>query len=173
MDQATTEKPFRVGTFHTVAEADRAVRALRAAGFRKDELAVVCADKHKEAAFADLPTPEPGGAYTPGGIAAGGAIGAAIGGLALVATTLATGGLGLLAAGTVLVGGGALGGAFTGAMMARGLEKEIINYYDSAVEWGDILVAVEVHGEGAQARLREAERILAEAGAKPVPLVEG
>jgi hypothetical protein len=173
MRHQPTEKPFRVGVFRTVGQADRAVRKLLDAGFTKDQLAVVCSDKHREQFFHDLPTPDPAGSHTPEGIAAGGAVGATIGGLALAAVTAATGGVGLLAAGTVLVGGGALAGAFTGAMMTRGFEKEIQDYYDQAVQLGKILVAVEVHGEGNAARLAEAERILAEAGAEPVALAEG
>ena len=57
--------------------------------------------------------------------------------------------------------------------MTRGFEKEIADYYDAEVRLGKILVAVEVEGEGHQARLAEAERVFAEAGAEPVALVEG
>src|SRR5262245_8408156 len=116
MQKHTADKPFRVGVFSTVAAADRAIRQLLAAGFSKDQLAVISSDKYREQHFRDLPTPEPDGSYTPQGVAAGGAVGATIGGLALAAVTVATGGVGLLAAGTVLIGGGAIAGAFTGAM---------------------------------------------------------
>jgi hypothetical protein len=173
MANRDADKPFRVGVFNTVAGADRAIRKLLAAGFTKDQLAVVCSDKYKEQHFRDLSTPDPSGSHTPEAIAVGGAAGAAIGGLALAAATIATGGVGLLAAGTVLIGGGAIAGAFTGAMLTRGFEKEIQDYYDQAVLQGKILVAVEIHGEGSVARLAQAESVLAEAGAEPVALVEG
>ncbi len=173
MDERTTEKPVRVGVFGTVAQADRAIRNLLAAGFEKEQLAVICSDKYKEQFFRDLPTPEPAGSYTSEGIAIGGAIGLTIGGLALMATALATGGATLLAAGTVLFGGAAITGSFAGAMMTRGFDKEIANFYDQAVKRGKILVAVEVHGERSVARLDEAEHILAEAGSEPLALVEG
>jgi hypothetical protein len=176
MNQQTVEKPFRVGVFDTVAAADRAVHRLLDAGFSRDELAVICSDKHKERLFKEehLKTPQPSGSSsTPEAIPVGAAVGAAIGGLALVATTVATGGLGLLAVGTILVGGGALAGSFTGAMMTRAGEREISLYYAQAVEFGKILVAVEVHGPDSQARLAQAERILQEAGTEPVPLIEG
>jgi hypothetical protein len=168
------EKPFRVGIFSTVAQADRVVRRLRDAGFSKDELAVLCSNETKAEHFSDLPSEPRGAGYTPGAIVTGGLIGATIGGLALGATALVTGGATLLAAGgTVLIGGGAIAGSFTGAMMTRGLQKEIADYYDQAVQLGKILVAVEVHGEGSEAKLARAEQILAEAGAEPVALVEG
>jgi hypothetical protein len=175
MAQQTVEKPFRVGVFDTVEQADRAVHHLVDAGFTRGQLAIICSDKHKERLFrqAHLKTATPSGStYTPEAIPAGAAVGATIGGIALAATAVATGGVGLAAA-TVLVGGGALAGSFVGAMMTRAREREISLYYSQAVEFGKILVAVEVHGPGSEARLTEAERILAEEGTEPVPLVEG
>ena len=167
------DKPVRVGVFSTVAAADHAVHHLLAAGFRKEELAVICSDKYKEQFFREVPTPGPSGSHTAEGIVAGGVVGAAIGGLMLVASALATGGAALLVAGPALIGGGAITGSFTGAMVARGLEPDVADYYAQAVQVGKILVAVEVHGEGAEPRLAQAERILAEAGAEPVALVHG
>jgi hypothetical protein len=166
-------EPVRVGIFDTVGAADRAVRGLLAAGFRKEELAVICSDKYKEQFFADVPTPDPAGRHAAEGVVAGALTGATLGGLALAVTALTAGAAGLLMAGTVLVGGGALAGSFAGAMMTRGFEKSAADFYDQAVQSGQILVAVEVHGPDARARLAEAERILHEAGAVPVPLVEG
>jgi len=71
------------------------------------------------------------------------------------------------------VGGGALAGSFAGAMMTRGFEKSAADFYDQAVQSGQLLVAVEVHGPDSEPKLAEAERILHEAGAVPVPLPEG
>src|SRR5262245_28153174 len=167
------EKPYRAGVFRTVAGADRAVRDLMAAGFSKDEIAVVCSDQRKEEAVADVEKPKPDVEYSMRAIGTGSAIGATIGGLALAATAAATGGVGLLASGAVLMGGGAIGGAFVGAMSTRALEKELGAYYEQALRQGDILVAAEVHGEDGPRRLAEAERVLARAGASPVALQEG
>jgi hypothetical protein len=169
----TTDKPVRVGVFDKVASASQAVNNLLAAGFTKEELGVLCSDKYKAQFFQDIPKPTMGGKYTPEATVAGGVIGAAIGGLMLAATALTAGGALLLASGTVLVGGGAIAGTFVGAMSTRGVTKEVADFYDQAVQRGKILVAVEVHGEGKESRLAQAERILAEAGSEPVPLVEG
>jgi hypothetical protein len=68
MVQQTVEKPFRVGVFDTVAQAEQAVHRLLDAGFTRDQLAVVCSDRHKEELFRQehLHTPPAGGAgYTP------------------------------------------------------------------------------------------------------------
>src|SRR5262245_11694078 len=144
MATQTVEKPIRVGVYSTVPQADQAVRNLLAAGFRKDELAVICSDEYKEQFFRNVPTPEPSGSHTPEGIVAGGVIGATIGGLLLAASAIVTGGATLLIAGPALIGGGAIAGSFTGAMVARGLEPDVADYYDQAVKLGKILVAVEV-----------------------------
>ena len=58
-------------------------------------------------------------------------------------------------------------------MTTRGLEEELANYYDQAVVDGKILVAAEAHGDGAEARLTQAEQVLRAAGAEPVALARG
>ncbi|MEX0713629.1 MAG: hypothetical protein WD278_14825, partial [Pirellulales bacterium] len=68
--------------------------------------------------------------------------------------------------------GGVVGG-LVGAMMTRGVEKELADYYDQAVLKGRILVAAEVAGDEENASLAEAERVFREAGAEPVSLPEG
>lgn len=167
------DKPVRVGVYDTIPEAEQALHRLLEAGFSKKQLAVVCSDKYKEAIFRnEVPIAEQAGSYTPEAIVAGGLIGATLGGLALVATTLATGGAGIIA-GYALLGGGAFAGSFTGAMMTRGFEKEIADFYDQAIQRGKILVAVEIHGSDSAERLAQAEHILADAGANPLPLEEG
>ncbi|MFO0846650.1 MAG: general stress protein [Gemmataceae bacterium] len=170
MSNQAVDTPVRVGVFSTVEDADRVVRRLLAAGFPKDRIEVITSDKHKEHLLRRVPHPHVPGEVTQEAVVAGSAVGATLGGLALAATAFVTGGASLLAAGTVLVGGGALAGTFAGAMMTRGFEKEAANYYDQAVQRGKILVGVEDHRFD---RLAEAEHIFAEAGAEPVPLVEG
>jgi hypothetical protein len=114
------------------------------------------------------PIADPAGAHTPGAALGGSAFGAALGGFAALAGTE------LLLTGPLLVGIGALAGGFVGAMLSRGVEREATNYYDQAVRKGDILVAVECDPGGDQReRLALAERLLARAGARPLPLLEG
>jgi hypothetical protein len=168
MNLQTANKPYRVGVFSTVAQADEAVHKLRAADFTKSELLVICSDEAKTKHFSAQETASSAGAHTPRDIAAGSVAGAAIGGLALAAASTVTGGLALLGSATVLIGGGAIAGAFTGAMAATGDEPEI--FYQDAVRLGKILVSVEVHGEGSQKRLAKAEQIFKDCGAEPVAL---
>ena len=58
-------------------------------------------------------------------------------------------------------------------MMTRGVEKELANYYDQAVERGQILVAAEQHDPQSKATLERAAQILANHGVEPLSLREG
>lgn len=173
MDRHKQDKPVRTGLFGTVAGADQAVRGLLEAGFHRDQISVVSSDQHRKALLSDVPSRAPAGERAPQAALTGGAVGATLGGLIFAATAVATGGVGLLIAGPMFMAGGAVAGGLTGAMVSRGFEREITNYYDQAVQRGKILVAVEDHGTEGQSRLAEAERIFAAAGAEPVALPEG
>jgi hypothetical protein len=84
-----------------------------------------------------------------------------------------TGGIGLLAAGGILAWSGGVVGGLVGAMMTRGVDKELANYYNQSVLEGKILVAAECHGPNSEARQARAAQILADAGAEPIALTEG
>jgi len=146
---------------------------LLAAGFSKEQVTVVCSDETKERHFHEFEHQEPAGTYTPGAIAAGGAIGATLGALAAVAGGVATGGVGLLFTGGIAAWSGGVVGGLIGAMMTRGVEKELANYYNQAVVAGKILVAAEVREGDDPQMLATAACVLDEAGAEPVPLPEG
>lgn len=166
-------RPVRAGVFRGRRAAHAAVDALLAAGFRREQITVICSDETKEREFREFEHQQPAGANTPGAAVAGSSIGAAVGGLAASAAGIAAGGVPLLIVGGAgLLTGGVLGG-FLGAMLTRGVEKEAANFYDQAVSSGRILVTVEQHGEGAATALARAEQILASAGAEPLPLTEG
>jgi hypothetical protein len=165
--------PMRVGTFATVPAAETAVDALLAAGFTTEQITVVCSDPQKERTFEQFQHQDPAGTTTPAKAVAGGTIGAALGGLTVLAGAAATGGTALLAAGGAAAWTGGVLGGLIGAMMSRGVEKELANYYDQSVQRGKLLVAVEANEKNRPRRLAEAEEILARAGAEPLPLLEG
>ena len=166
-------KPFRVGVFTTIQAAAAVVERLLGAGFTKEEITVMCSDEAKEGHFREFEHERPAGSNTPLAATVGGTIGAALGGLTAIAAGAATGGVGLLVAGGAAAWTGGVFGGFLGAMLSRGTEKEPANYYNQALLAGQILVAVEVHGEEAESRLKDAEQILMAAGSHPVSLVEG
>ena len=167
------ERSVRAGVYGTVAAADTAVQGLLAAGFVRDEITVMCSDKAKERHFKEFEHQKPAGTYAPAAIAAGSVIGAAIGGLAAVAGLITTGGLAILAAGGLATWTGGVVGGLVGAMMTRGVEKELANFYDQALTAGKILVAIDTGEPPDLPRLNQAERILADAGAEPIALSEG
>jgi hypothetical protein len=106
-------------------------------------------------------------------VAAGGAVGAVLAGLTVIASAVATGGLAILAAGPISAAAGGVAGGFIGVMMTRGVEKELADYYQQAVVSGRILVAVEDDGPHANDRLTRAAKIFVDAGALPLALKEG
>jgi len=171
--QHEPERPFRAGIFDTVPEAEAAVQALLAAGFSPEQITVVCSDDVKESHFRAFEHTEPAGTNAPAAAAVGSAVGAAVVGV----TTATLGSLISLDAAAAMGGAGlwtgTVFGGFVGAMMSRGTENELANFYNQAVQKGRILVAAEAHGDDADAALGRAAAILEAKGAEPLPLKEG
>jgi len=167
------ERPFRAGVFTAVPMAEDAVRALLTEGFAVDQITVVCSDEIKERHFRAFEHTEPAGTNTPSAAAIGSAVGAAVMG----ATTATLGSLISWDAAAAMGGAGlwtgTIFGGFVGAMLSRGTENELANFYNQALQEGKILVAAESHGPNAEIELARAAAILAEKGAEPLPLVEG
>jgi hypothetical protein len=164
MTQQLIATQTQMGYFDTIAAADRAIRRLLAAGFSKDQLAVVCPAKFKDHFLPDAPLAEVPAADAPGVIAVGSAMGATLGGLALAATVLTGGAAGAVAA-AVFVGGGVLAGGFGNLIVSKGYEQEADDHYKRAIQRGQIVVGVELQGEDHAGQLAEAQRNLDEAGA--------
>ncbi len=169
---APSARPVRIAVFKSVRDADRAVGGLLEAGFPREHISVVCSDAAKEAHFRGFEHDRPAGATT-GAAAGAGAIGGFAAGLAAATVVVATGGLGLLVVGPLLTGTGAIVGTFVGAMMSRGVEHEVADYYDQALAGGEILVAAEIGADGDPAMLARAEAAFREAGSTPVTLPRG
>lgn len=172
MQTPNSETPLRVGVFDTVAQAECAVSELLAAGFTQKQITVICSDETKEREFRAFEHQDPAGTTTATKAVTGGTIGAVLGGLAAVVGVVATGGVALIAAGGIAAWGGGVVGGLVGAMLSRGVEKSLANYYDQSVAQGKILVAAEDHEPGASAHLAQAARILEHCGAQAVPLRE-
>jgi hypothetical protein len=172
--QASTHSPpLEVGVFNSVDDARQAIHGLLKAGFTPANITVVCSDETKERYFSEFDHQQPAGTHTATASIAGGTIGAVLGGLTVIASALATGSLALWAAGPITAWAGGVAGGLVGAMMTRGVEKELANFYQQAVMNGQILVAAEEHGSDCQRKLATAAQILASAGALPLPMSEG
>jgi hypothetical protein len=173
MSHDPAARTVRAGVFSSISAADRAVHGLLAAGYTKERITVICSDAAKEQHFREFEHQQPAGANTAEAAATGGALGAAFGGAAAIAAGIAGGGLPLVIVGGAGLLTGSVLGSFLGAMLTRGIEKEAADYYDQAVVQGKLLVTVEQDDAHPGPPLARAEQILAEAGAEPMPLVEG
>jgi len=166
--------PIRAGVFESEPAADRAVASLLEAGFSKDQISVVSSrpvPHHVE--HEDVATIAPSGAHTGEAVVVGGTIGSVLGGLAAVVGVAATGGMGLMVVGPLLAAAtaGGVAGGFVGAMMTRGFEPEIADFYDQAMSRGQYLVAVEDGSAGP--RLDSADAVFDRAGALSMPMRKG
>jgi len=169
----STNSTFEAGVFDSIDSARQAVRGLLASGFSKDQITVLCSDQTKEQYFSEFDHEQPAGTHTATAAVVGGTIGAALGGLAVVASAAVTGSLTLWAAGPITAWAGGVGGGLVGAMMSRGVEGELANFYQQAVLDGQLLVAAHDDRPENQQSLAKAAEVLASAGAKPLPLSEG
>jgi hypothetical protein len=159
------ERPCRVGYFTSKVSAERAVRDLMAAGFDEKEIAIIWPTKSNHHLSPNVPEAQPPGSRGAEALAEGSAIGAALGGIALAATAIISGGA-LLPAIPVLVGGGAIAGGFSNLILSDGYGKGVGEHYVNALHQGKIVVGVEAEGANSEEGLAKAERILAEAGAE-------
>lgn len=141
-----------VGIFHNEDEAIKAIKNLKSVGYRDDEISVIAKnrddslDRIEEATNADTTDTEDNKAA--GGAAIGGVVGG-IGALLAELGVFAIPGVGpLLAAGPIaatlggLVAGGAVGG-IVGALVELGIDEEAAKEYETYLNRGDILVAVD------------------------------
>jgi hypothetical protein len=163
------KKPIRIAVFDDIEGAERATSKLLEAGFGKEQISVIfpACFEPVDPGVSHL---DPAGAHALPSALAGGTLGALLGGLTIVAGIVTTGGTALLAAGPLLLTSAAVGGGFVGAMLTRGLEPEIADYYDQALEKGKLLIALE---DDEEERLHRAESILAAEGADPIGLTAG
>jgi hypothetical protein len=164
---------FEAGVFDEVDGARNAVHGLLKAGFTTQQINVICSDETKERYFKEFEHQDPAGTHTPTATVVGGTIGAVLGGIAVVASATVTGSLTLWAAGPITAWAGGVAGGLVGAMMTRGVEREIADFYQQAVVSGRILVAVEDDRPDNQRSLAKAAQVLAAAGAEPLALREG
>jgi hypothetical protein len=156
--------------FDSRADAERAITELRRMGVRDDDLSVVL--RHDEGGAPGAP---PSGEVREVGSGAGkgAVVGAGVGALFGLASALIPGVGPLITAGalaTVLGStGGAMAagavvggttGAFAGGLARAGFTKEEAHYYGSAVERGEVLVAVDAADVTAEEQVRSELRQL-------------
>lgn len=164
MVKPMTERMTVVGVFHNAREAQAAIRDLKAAGFRDDEIGVI-GPGDSEADFAKgtgRSKSKDGGTHAGEGAAAGAATGAGLGalwGIGIAAGLLPA--IGPVIAGGVLASilasaaGAAAVGGLAGALVGLGIPEEEAHYYENEFRAGRTIVTVKT-----TTRQDEARRIL-------------
>ena len=176
MTNRTTQRETVVGVFNDTPTAQAAIKQLKNAGFRSEDIGVLMQNKEGAKDLANQ-TGTKAGADAGKGAVAGGLLGG-LGGLLVGIGALAIPGIGpVVAAGPLAAGLGAvLGstatgavigagvGAIAGALIGMGVPENEANVYEQRFNQGNILVTVK---SGAN-RYNEAERILRNAGAEQI-----
>jgi hypothetical protein len=151
-----TTKPqtAAIGLFRDPAQAQQAVRALKQAGFRDDEIGVLSPDSRK----ANGEARDSVGEHVAEGAAVGVAAGAGTGALwALGIAGNLLPGIGPVVAGGLLASvlasaaGTSVVGGVVGALVGLGIPEEEARYYESEVTAGRTIVSVQAFGRAAEA----------------------
>lgn len=152
-----------VGVFRSEDQAQRAIGALRQAGFTENEISLVAREK-KGGEGREGGTLTAGQDIT-GGVTTGGVLGG-LAGLAAGAGALVIPGIGPLVAAGPLAGllSGAAAGGIAGGLIDWGIPAERGRYYEEQVRQGQILAAIRTGDD----KVEQAAQILREAGAQDV-----
>jgi len=159
----TSKRTTVVGVFNDASKAQEAIRALKEAGFREDEIGVISQDKTAPAAKGKKTK----GSHVAEGAVAGVATGAGVGALwALGIAANILPGIGPVIAGGLLASvlasaaGGAAVAGVVGALVGLGIPEEEAQYYEGEFKAGRTIVTVKANG-----RFDEAWSILNRFGA--------
>lgn len=133
------------GVFKSSDQAARAIEALLQGGIARDDISIVASEGTKVEAFGIQKHTKAAEAAAIGG-GLGGAVGALIAGFTAVGA-LATGGLGLIAAGPIVAalagaGAGAAAGGVLGGLIGLGIPEHEVKFYEDALNKGSVLVGV-------------------------------
>ncbi len=130
--RATSGSGMVTGMFRNRDDAEKAYGSMTSRGYSHDDVNVLMADNTRDEWFADNPDTELGSKAMEGagaGSAIGGTLGAIIGGIAAIGTSVLIPGLGLIVAGPLAAalagaGAGGLTGGLVGALVGSGIPEE-------------------------------------------------
>lgn len=151
-----TKRPLLTGMFSDRESAERAYKTLNDRGYTKEEINVIMSDdtrkKHfyNEMEHSDLGTKAAETAET--GTVIGGTIGALVGILAALGTSVVLPGAGLiiagpLAAGLAGAGAGGITGGLIGALIGYGIPEDRAKIYESGINDGHVVLGVHPHND--------------------------
>lgn len=136
--------------FHEASQASYAIERLHGAGFLDSDISVLTSESTHRNAFA---------VRTGSKVGEGAAVGAGIGGATVgllagltAVGVVASGGLGLLAAGPIVavlagLGAGAAAGGVVGGLIGMGIPEHEAKFYEGEIHKGGVLIGVKANGE--------------------------
>lgn len=144
------EKPLLTGLFRDRESTEGAYTSLKNRGYTDDEINVIMSDKTRDTFTADGDTALDENKALKGagaGSAIGGTLGAVIGGIAAIGTSLVIPGLGLVVAGPIAAalagaGAGGLTGGLVGALIGWGIPEDRAKLYEKGVTEGGTVLGV-------------------------------
>ena len=151
MNESTGQKRVVSGLFNDRESTERAYSTLHSRGYTKDDVNLMMSDETRSRHFGEgtadteLGNKAMEGAGT--GSAIGGTLGAIIGGIAAIGTSVLIPGLGLVVAGPIAAalagaGAGGLTGGLIGALVGSGIPEDRAKEYEEGVKNGGIVMGV-------------------------------
>lgn len=146
----TSNSPVVTALFRDRQSAECAYRAISSRGYDKNDVNLMMSDETRQSQYAEGSDTELGSKAMEGtatGAGIGGTVGAVLGAIAAIGTSLALPGLGLLIAGPLagaLVGAGAGGltGGLIGALVGAGIPEEHAAEYETGIKSGGTVLGV-------------------------------
>lgn len=151
MNESTGQSRVVSGLFNDRASAERAYSTIESRGYSRDDVNLLMSDETRDRHFGEgtadteLGSKALEGAGT--GSAIGGTLGAIIGGIAAIGTSIVLPGLGLIVAGPIAAalagaGAGGLTGGLIGALIGSGIPDEHAAEYESGIKNGGVYMGV-------------------------------
>lgn len=151
-DQRQSQNSMLTGLFNDRESTERAYTSLKDRGYTDDDINLMMSDQTRDTWFADneVADTELGSKALEGagaGSAIGGTLGAIIGGIAAIGTSVVLPGVGLVVAGPIIAaltgaGAGGLTGGLVGALIGSGIPEERAKLYDEGIRNGGAVVGV-------------------------------
>ena len=156
MNESTGQSRLVSGLFNDRESTERAYSSLTNRGYSKDDVNLLMSDETRDRHFGDgtadteLGSKALEGAGT--GSAIGGTLGAIIGGIAAIGTSIVLPGLGLVVAGPIFAalagaGAGGLTGGLIGALVGSGIPEEHAAEYESGIKNGGVYMGVNARND--------------------------
>lgn len=156
MNESTRQSRVVSGLFNDRESTERAYSSLESRGYSKDDVNLLMSDETRSRHFGEgtanteLGSKALEGAGT--GSAIGGTLGAIIGGIAAIGTSILIPGLGLVVAGPIAAalagaGAGGLTGGLLGALVGSGIPEEHAAEYESGIKNGGVYMGVNARND--------------------------